>query len=424
MLDGGSGPAGRGSVGKKVLKIVPLPLGEESVRHFDGSSMVNISKDQQFPAMAWLSKLDTFKSVDEMRAWLTARNPLLNPKGLKRIVVVGAADEGLRLVELCGKRGVEVVAVCDDNLKKQGLSIGGTAVMPVDALKDIDRNLPVIIASHRVLKALERIRGMGFRHVAPFALLEVLDPKAFPPHMFYDGWLEDLFAHRDRYRALAGLLADDLSRRVLDAVLGFRLTLEADTLSPIVEWDLYGPASLLTYGEDEVYVDGGSFDGDTIRLFIERVHNKFSRILAFEPDRNTFHKLAANFAHEARVEPINAGLHREKATLHFDNAGTRGSIIVEEGGIEIPVVGLDEVLGKDRVTYIKMNIEGAELEALKGAEQAIARCKPTLAISAYHRPSDLWKVPELIRSLCADYRLYLRQHDGGAIETVLYALAR
>ena len=386
--------------------------------------MVNMSTDQHFPAMAWLNRLATFNSVAEMRAWLIARDPVFDPICLKQIVVVGAADEGLRLVELCDKHKIEVVAICDDNPKKQGLKVGATTVKPVDVLKDANRDIPVIIASHRVLKALERLKGMGFRHVAPFALLEALDSKAFPPHMFYEGWLEDLFEHRDRYRILAGLLADDRSRCVLDAVIGFRLTLEADMLLPIVEWDLYGPATLLTYGEDEVYVDGGSYDGDTIRLFIERVHNKFARILAFEPDRNTFQRLVANFVDEVRVEPINAGLHRQKTTLRFDNAGTRGSILVEEGGIEIPVVGLDEILGEDRVTYIKMNIEGAELDALKGAEQVITRCKPKLAISAYHRPSDLWQVPELIRSLCPDYRLYLRQHDGGVIETVLYALAR
>jgi hypothetical protein len=70
-----------------------------------------------------------------------------------------------------------------------------------------------------------------------------------------------------------------------------------------------------------------------------------------------------------------------------------------------------------------MNIEGAELEALEGARESIRRWAPTLAISAYHRPSDLWQVAALARSLRPDYRLYFRQHDGGVIETVLYAIA-
>jgi FkbM family methyltransferase len=213
-----------------------------------------------------------------------------------------------------------------------------------------------------------------------------------------------------------------MSRRVLDAVIGFRLTLDPEVLRPVIEWDLYGPASLLVYGTDEVYVDGGSFDGDTIRLFIDRVGGKFSRVLAFEPDKNTFKRLAVNFAGEKRVEPINAGLHRRQATLHFDNAGTRGSILVDSGGIEIPVVGLDEILKGDRVTYVKMNIEGAELEALRGAQTAIRKWAPKLAISAYHRPTDLWQVADVVREVRSGYRLYLRQHDGGVIETVLYAL--
>lgn len=373
--------------------------------------------------MPWLDKLREFKSVAEMRAWLVAREPAFDPKRLIKMAIVGAADEGLRLAELCNRQKILIAAICDDNPNKQGLKVGTATVKSVNALQDTDRDVPVIIASHRVLKAQERLKGMGFRHVAPFALLEVLDPKAFPPHLFYDGWLEDLFEHRDRYASLAGMLADDMSRRVLDAVLGFRLTLDATVLSPIIEWDLYGPANLLQYGEDEVYVDGGAYDGDSIRLFIDRVRGKFSRILAFEPDKNTFERLVANFAAEKRVEPINAGLHRRKATLRFDNAGTRGSILVGEGGVEVPVVGLDEVLGGDRVTYIKMNIEGAELEALKGAEQAIKRWAPKLAISAYHRPSDLWQLPDLVRRLRWDYKLYLRQHDGGVIETVLYAVA-
>ncbi|MEX2009494.1 MAG: FkbM family methyltransferase, partial [Dongiaceae bacterium] len=204
--------------------------------------------------------------------------------------------------------------------------------------------------------------------------------------------------------------------------LGFRQTLDPALLAPIVEWDLYDPAGLIGYGEDEVYVDGGSFDGDTIRLFIARVHGRFSRVLAFEPDPETFARLRGNFAWDPRIEPINAGLHRRRDVLRFHNDASRGAIFQAEGAIEMPVVALDEVLAGDRVSFIKMNIEGAEIEALAGAAGSIRRWRPKLAISAYHRPSDLWRVAETVHALCPDYDLYLRQHDGGVIETVLYAL--
>jgi FkbM family methyltransferase len=169
-------------------------------------------------------------------------------------------------------------------------------------------------------------------------------------------------------------------------------------------------------------VDGGTFDGDTIRLFIDRVQGRFSRVLGFEPDPGTFGRLKNNFASEPRVEPINAGLHRDHGTLRFHDAGTRGSVLVSTGGVTVPVVPLDGVLKGDRVTYIKMNIEGAELEALEGAAKSIKRWAPKLAISAYHRPDDLWRVPEKIHELRGDYSLYFRQHDGGIIETVAYGL--
>jgi uncharacterized protein YqjF (DUF2071 family) len=81
-------------------------------------------------------------------------------------------------------------------------------------------------------------------------------------------------------------------------------------------------------------------------------------------------------------------------------------------------------VGDERVTFIKMNIEGAEIDALKGAARTIRRWQPKLAISAYHRPSDLWRIPRLVRWLSESYGLYLRQHDGGVIETVLYGLPR
>ena len=90
-------------------------------------------------------------------------------------------------------------------------------------------------------------------------------------------------------------------------------------------------------------------------------------------------------------------------------------------GTEAVDVGLDELLDGARVSFIKLNIEGSELEALRGARRSIRSWKPKLATSVYHRPSDLWEVPELVRSLNQDYRLYVRQHDGGVVETVLYA---
>jgi FkbM family methyltransferase len=207
-------------------------------------------------------------------------------------------------------------------------------------------------------------------------------------------------------------------------VLTFRQTLDPRVLAPIVEPELYQLAGLLAYGDDEVYIDGGAFDGDSIRLFSARVDGRYERIYAFEPDPKTFAALKQNFASEPRIEPINAGLYHYAGTLRFRDDASRGALFAADGGIEIKVTTIDEVVGEGRVTFIKMNIEGAEIDALNGAQRTIQRWRPKLAISAYHRPSDLWRIPRLVRRLSEDYGLYLRQHDGGVIETVLYGLPR
>jgi len=377
---------------------------------------------RRLSALPWLARLDRVGGVADLRAALRRCNAAVDPAALHRVIIVGAAGEGQRLAVLCRDRGIAVTAIIDDDPAKAGLIVAGIKVSSSAALETLDRDIPVVIASHRVLRASERLKQLGYRAFAPFAVLQVLDPTAFPPHMFYDGWLEDLWQNRDRYARFDKLLADDMSRQVLDAVLGFRQTLDPFLLEPVIEWELYGPAGLLQYGDDEVYVDGGSFDGDTIRLFINRVAGRFSRVIAFEPDPRTFARLKANFATEQRIEPINAGLYRQKARLRFTDDASRGALITADGTHEIEAVSLDEVLGGNRVSYIKMNIEGAEIDALHGARHAIRRWAPKLAISAYHRPTDLWQIADVVREIRSDYRLYLRQHDGGVIETVLYAL--
>jgi len=108
--------------------------------------------------------------------------------------------------------------------------------------------------------------------------------------------------------------------------------------------------------------------------------------------------------------------------MYFDNQGSRHSGIQNTGGIKVEVVDLDSMLAGERVTYIKMNIEAAEPAALEGARNTILKWKPRLAVSCYHKPSHLWEIAFQIAEIRDDYKLYLRQHDGGVIESIVYAI--
>ena len=115
-------------------------------------------------------------------------------------------------------------------------------------------------------------------------------------------------------------------------------------------------------------------------------------------------------------------MHSHGGSLRFRDDASRGAIFADDGDIEMPVTTIDDVLGGRKLTYIKMNIEGAEPDALRGGQKSIRKWLPRLAISVYHRPADLWQIPKQVLELNSGYELYLRQHDGGIIETVLYAL--
>jgi FkbM family methyltransferase len=374
-------------------------------------------------AASWLEEIARLGSVHALRDALITRYPAFTPQRLERLAIVGAAEEGRRLAELCAAAGIRVEALADDNPARQGQTIGESRVVPVDDLAGVAPGIPLVVASHRPLRLIERLRAHGFTEIALFMVLQAAYPDRFPPHMFYDAILEDLVASLDRYRQLTTMLDDETSRRHLDAILGFRQTGDIGALASVIDWDVYLPKGLFPLGDREVYVDAGAFDGDTIRLFMRRVSGRFERIVAFEPDPHTFRRLTANFAAEPRVHPVPKGLYSRSTILRFANDASRGSNLDSAGQIEVPVTTIDEVFAGERVTYVKMNIEGAELDAIRGAQSSIRKWRPRLAISAYHRPTDLWQVPFLIRDSDAGYRLHLRQHDAGIIETVAYGVA-
>jgi FkbM family methyltransferase len=373
----------------------------------------------------WVFGLDRAGGPHELQQALQDEQGALAVNNLVSLAIVGAAPEGQRLARICLEQKIHIDAIVDDDPVKVGSVVAGVAVAPVESVSALPTSTPVIVASHRLLRVTQRLHSFGFHTVVPFAMLQILAPQVFPPHMFYDGLLDDLWINRREYLELHERLADDRSRQVLDAVIGFRRTLDPAALQPVVtEHDLYMPDGLFDFSGDEVYVDGGSYDGDTVRSFIDHVHGHFEAIYAFEPDPVTFAKLKENFSGEQRVHPFHAGLYSYSGKLRFRDDGSRGAVFAADGDTEMPITTIDDVLGNRRLTYVKMNIEGAEVDALRGGQRTIRKWRPRLAISVYHRPTDLWRIPQLVRELDPGYELYLRQHDAGIIETVLYALHR
>lgn len=185
----------------------------------------------------------------------------------------------------------------------------------------------------------------------------------------------------------------------------------------------YFEPGIINYVDNEIFVDGGSFNFDSSICLAKRCKT-LKKIYAFEPDKNNMiacQKRVNDFT-ECEVKLFEAGLWSHNDTLNFNTYGGGGSCIAESGNTKVPVVSLDDVIEEDGVTFIKMDIEGAELEALKGSLKTINRFRPKLAVSIYHKPEDIIDIPEFIIDLDLGYKLFIRHYTNWTVDTILYAL--
>jgi FkbM family methyltransferase len=163
-----------------------------------------------------------------------------------------------------------------------------------------------------------------------------------------------------------------------------------------------------------------------VSSFLKVTGGRFERIVAFEPDplncaklRNGVAALPGELAERIEIRQQATG--RSNSLVSFAVTGGEGSAM-GTGDFCVECVKLDSALDGVVPTIIKLDIEGAEIEAIEGAREVIGRSMPVLAVCSYHRQSDLWRIPCLIHSICPDYRLYLRPHRMEGWDSVCYAV--
>lgn len=178
--------------------------------------------------------------------------------------------------------------------------------------------------------------------------------------------------------------------------------------------------------QKEIFVDAGCWNGETSVAFAKWCSDQYEKIYAFEPDEICWTLCEETFKKRnlCNIEFVKKGTWSKTDILHFSGIG-RGSSKIDENARTvgtISVTSIDETVGEDMVTFIKLDVEGSELETLKGACRTIQRCKPKLAISVYHKPKDLWELANYVLQLNAEYKLYLRHYTTCEYETILYAV--
>lgn len=230
--------------------------------------------------------------------------------------------------------------------------------------------------------------------------------------------------HKSDFDQLASMLEDDFSRKTLQTVIRYRLSPNTKILLPIVKGAQYFPRSILRKMENEVFIDGGGYVGDTIVAFASFWgKNYWKKIYTWEPNEINRSKLTKTIEQYGfkNINVIPFGLWSEKSELSFSMHGA-ASCISKNGTIRVSVDTIDNLCANEKVTYIKMDIEGSELQALQGAKDVICRDKPRLAISIYHKPEDYYEIPFYIKQLVPEYKLYIRHHKFSMNDTICYAV--
>lgn len=337
----------------------------------------------------------------------------------KPIVVYGTGNGGDKVFDCCQKSGLHVSAVfaSDDHATEKTFHD-----LPVGTYDSVMERYPdgVILVAFGTydMEIVQRIRQMGENHE-----VFVPDVPLFGGEIFSREYLS---TNESVIQKARSLLSDEWSCNVFDAMVRAKCSgrledyLSADTPRSA---DL----KLLNLGKEEAYLDLGAYNGDTIEEFLELTAENYASITAFEPNAQNYRKLQTYAASKENLKLYPFASWNEPAVLTFSGKGGRMCAKVPElpGQYkhlrEVEAIAVDS-LQKD-FSYVKMDVEGAELETLLGIKETINRCHPKLLISCYHRTDDFIRLPLQLEELCPGYRMYLRRNPCiPAWEIQLYAL--
>ena len=308
----------------------------------------------------------------------------------------------------------DVVGFLDNNVERQGQEIRGLTVFSPDILNKYDLSqVMVFICCLTTADISRQLYAIGVENYYAFYQLD------FPPELRVSCRQENIDVNDIEW--LLSRVEDKESGKIVKAVV------EKRQLGFFDYTDLQGKGSeyfiddFFDKDEAEVFIDGGGYDGDTIEEFVEWTQGKYKKIYSFEPQKDKAEIIRNKlWRYGDKVELFEKGLYECATELSFCNGNQILSGKVEEGAdSKIQTIDIDSVIN-EKVTFIKMDIEGAELKALQGAAQIIRRDRPKLAICIYHKPEDMWQIPRFIDSLVPEYKFYIRHFGMRYAGTILY----
>ncbi len=330
-------------------------------------------------------------------------------KESRPILLYGMGNGADKILAVLDRYGVEVADFFASDGFVRGHAFHKKTVLSYSQAKEKYSDFVILLSFATALpQVLERILAMGKEH-----LLYVPDVPVAGSAVF------DLAFYQTHAEALAqarSLFCDQASKKLFDQIIAYKLTGEiaplfSQTTSLEEMYHILGVASCRTY------VDLGAYTGDTVH-FVRELAPNLAHIYAMEPDGRNFKKLQARAEEEgfaSQLTALQAAAWEKEEILSFRQEGNRNAGIGDRlslaGGKIKEVQGMppDLLLSDAQADLIKYDVEGAEAQAIRGSAETIARCRPALLVSLYHRSEDLFALPLQLAPLCPDYDFYLRR---------------
>lgn len=334
------------------------------------------------------------------------------------VVIYGTGKFGKTVAEFVAKNNISILCFLD---KEEYWYCGKTINISGNVIQCLTKeelhkkkeiyNILIGMIDYSLIYEIEK----EFQNCHYVEYLDVL-----PSHIISKSFL---IQNQDIIREIYYSLCDEESRQVLEAYLYARYSGDVAALSSLrhdleylYDWET------LALSKDDIVIDGGAYIGDSVLEMKEYLGGLPKKVFAFEPDKNNASKIISNFSDKEmkQIFIISAGLYCSDGTMNFAASGTLGSEISENAVDTVMVQALDTHSEYNSATIIKMDIEGSELEALRGGDNLIRKNRPNLAICIYHRNNDLIDIYKFLKKY--EYHFYLRQHSASVEETVLYAV--
>ncbi|WP_460044948.1 FkbM family methyltransferase [Pseudomonas sp. S2_H01] len=400
------------------LSGLPLASVEEAVLVRSNDDLDVLSRLQEYPHVYNLLH------GDDLRAFLNQRKAQMQRWLQEGIYIFGAYKVGTYVAREARQVGVTIKGFIDNDAAKRGTIFDGA---PVLGPADLDcSDATIVIASGRYSNQIIEQLGTQCRKVLNMSEFLYAADASHGPEKYFSSVVHEPIDQTYRYISTFLRLVDEPSRQVFNGLIGMRTTLSIrsalETKSAFQ--DEYFDKDLVSTENARFFVDAGAYTGDTLAS-LEQHFGPVEQAYLFEPELAPYYEALKRFSDRENVLVFNMGLDQQPSRFKYDPALSCNVTNEIDGPVSPSVVSYIQGVRLDglvhgKVGLFKLDIEGMEERALLGARALIQREKPVLAVCAYHRADDYWKLIDAVDSIRPDYRISIRHYADILHDITLY----